>query len=100
MAFSLAKSILPMSVLRSDPERIRLRLKDSPVVITNKGTPDFGICDLETLEIAIQIRQLRDTLKNRQTHPSYESAEKVFARLDQKYDFTKNYVPRFLPNPA
>ena len=87
MGLSLRDSILPMSELRSDLEKVRGQLKRTPVIITNNGKPDFGVCDLETLAIAIQIRDLKSLLKRRyrQAHLS-ENAEIVFKRLEKKYD--------------
>ncbi len=87
MGLSLENSILPMSELRANLEKVRSQLEKTPIVITNKGRPDFGICDLETLSIAIQIKDLRDLLSRRfhRKHLS-EDAEAVFNRLDQKYN--------------
>jgi len=86
MALSLEKSILPMSELRSDLKKVKNQLKKTPIIITNNGKPDFGICDLETLSLAIQIKDLKDLLKRRtaEKHLS-EDAEEVFDRLEQKY---------------
>ncbi len=86
MGISLENSILPLSELRSDLTKIKNQLKKTPIVITNNGRPDFGVCDLETLSLAIQIKDLRDLLKIRasQKHLS-EDAETVFKRLDKKY---------------
>ncbi len=86
MSFSLSKSIIPMSELRADPDKIKKRLKDSPVVITNKGTPDFGVCDLETLEIAIKVKELKNLLKMRLDRPSRSySVDEAFDTLNKKY---------------
>jgi prevent-host-death family protein len=86
MSLSLKDSILPMSELRANLEKVRNQLRKTPVVVTNNGRPDFGICDLETLSIAVQIKDLRDLLKKRarQRHLS-QDAEKVFRELDRKY---------------
>lgn len=87
MAISFEKSILPMSELRTNLDKIKAQLKKTPIIITNNGRPDFGICDLETLAIAAQIKDLRDLLKKRaaQRHLSVD-AETVFHQLDKKYD--------------
>lgn len=89
MAFSFTHSIMPMSELRMDPEKVKKQLKISPVVITNKGKPDFGVCDLETLGIANHIMQIRETLLARRKTPleKYLDAEDVFSELDKKYSF-------------
>jgi PHD/YefM family antitoxin component YafN of YafNO toxin-antitoxin module len=82
MRFSIEDSILPLSELRSDVGKVKAKLKKSPVVITNNGRPDFGVCDLETLEIAIQVKELRDLLKDRWSRrEESESAESAFNRL-------------------
>lgn len=87
MAFSLQHSIMPMSDLRADPDKIKKQLKLSPVLITNKGRPDFGVCDLETLEIATQVKQVRDLLRERsRTLDSAHPMGDVFARLLKKLD--------------
>lgn len=76
MTFSLANSIFPMSELRSDPDKIKRLLKNSPVLITNKGKPDFGVCDLDTLELAIKINNLKAILHERKS----QSAEALPAK--------------------
>lgn len=87
MSISFEKSILPMSELRSNLEKVKGQLKKTPIIITNNGRPDFGICDLETLAIAVKIKDLKDLLKKRiqQKHFS-EKAEVVFKNLHDKYD--------------
>lgn len=86
MAFSLTQSIIPMSELRADPEKVKKRLKNSPVIITNKGKPDFGVCDLETLEIASHVKDMIHLIKERFDNkmPS-KDIEQVFQSLDKKY---------------
>ncbi len=86
MSISFEDSILPMSELRANLEKIKDQLKKTPIIITNKGRPDFGICDLETLRIAVQIKDLRDLLQKRirQKHLS-QDAERVFKSLDEKH---------------
>ena len=75
-----------MSELRADPKRIKRRLKASPVVITNKGRPDFGVCDLETLALATQIKALKDLLTVRRKSKSKSvDVEEAFRTLDKKY---------------
>lgn len=86
MGLSFEQSIFPMSDLRADLEKIKKQLAKTPIIITNKGRPDFGICDLETLAIAVQIKDLKDLLKKRiskrrQSRPVQE----VFQELDKKY---------------
>lgn len=73
MAFSFTHSIIPMSELRMNPEKIKKQLKKSPVVITNKGKPDFGVCDLDTLAIANRVKEIKDILV-RQGKSADESA--------------------------
>ena len=58
MGLSFEHSILPMSDLRANLEKIKKQLTKTPIIITNKGRPDFGICDLDTLAIAVQIKDL------------------------------------------
>ena len=88
MAFSFAHSIIPMSELRSDPEKIKRKLKKSPIIITNNGRPDFGVCDLETLEIANRVKELRDTLFERsQNLVGSENIDDVFKEFNKKYGF-------------
>lgn len=86
MSISYQDSILPMSELRMNLRKIKAQLKKTPIIITNKGKPDFGVCDLETLTIATQIRDLRDLLKRRM-HEVKKSrpAEEVFRELESKY---------------
>jgi PHD/YefM family antitoxin component YafN of YafNO toxin-antitoxin module len=86
MSISFEQSILPMSELRTNLEKVKQQLKKTPIIITNNGRPDFGICDLETLKIASQIKDLKDILQKRirERHLS-EKAEVVFKRLAQKY---------------
>ena len=82
----LENSIIPMSDLRTKLDEVKRRLKKNPLVITNNGRPDFGICDLETLEIAIQVKELQDLLKRRlQQRDESEPVETVFSQLDKKY---------------
>lgn len=88
MPLSLEHSIYPISELRSNPKKIKKRLKASPVVITVDGRPDFGVCDLETLEMARQIKALKDLLKARIKSKSKRiPVEEAFRRLDKKYGF-------------
>ncbi|GEM_PF-5265528 len=88
MSLPLSKSIMPMSDLRIDPEKVKLRLKDSPVIITNKGKPDFGVCDLETLEIATQVKALRDLLiQRKKSSKGLREVDEVFKELNEKYGF-------------
>jgi PHD/YefM family antitoxin component YafN of YafNO toxin-antitoxin module len=76
-----------MSELRANLEKVKKQLEKTPIVITNKGRPDFGICDLETLALAVQIRDLKDLLKKRLHHKDLsEDVEAVFRRLDRQYD--------------
>jgi PHD/YefM family antitoxin component YafN of YafNO toxin-antitoxin module len=90
MRFSLEGSILPLSELRADVDKVKAKLKKHPVVITNNGRPDFGVCDLETLEIAIQVKELRDLLKDRwNRREDSESAESAFGRLSSKLHASK-----------
>lgn len=86
MGLSFEHSILPMSDLRADLEKVKKQLAKTPIIITNKGRPDFGICDLETLALAVRIKDLKDLLKKRmgQRHRS-QDAEAVFRKLDEKY---------------
>ncbi len=86
MAISFEHSILPLSELRANLDKVKSQLKKTPVIITNNGRPDFGLCDLDTLNLAVQIKDLKDRLKKRwqQRHLS-EDAQSVFRRLDQKY---------------
>lgn len=80
------ESIIPLSELRSDLNKVKSRLKRTPVIITVNGRPDFGVCDLETLEIAVKIKDLRDLLKKRYAERAQaEPAETVFKKLDLKY---------------
>lgn len=86
MGLSFEHSILPMSELRANLEKIKEQLVKTPIIITNKGRPDFGICDLDTLAIACQIKDLKDLLKRRISRKiESESAEKVFKKLQVKY---------------
>lgn len=87
MALSFEKSILPMSELRSDLEKVKNQLKKTPIIITNNGKPDFGICDLETLAIAVQIKDLKDVIQSRlkNKHLS-KNAQDVFDDLTAKYN--------------
>ena len=86
MALSLADSIIPMSDLRTKLDEIKRKLKKNPIVITNNGRPDFGICDLETLEIAIQVKELQEKLQYRLDHQDEsESLDLVLSRLDKKH---------------
>jgi len=88
MSFSLENFIYPMSDLRSDPEKIKKQLKKSPVLITNKGRPDFGICDLDTLTIATQISRLKTLLAKRKAKEKDSiDIEDAFKKLDEKYCF-------------
>lgn len=83
-------SIVPLSDLRSDLDKVKSRLKKTPVVITVNGRPDFGVCDLETLEIAVKIRDLRELLKKRyRERADSEPAEAVFRRISAKYHAEK-----------
>ena len=86
MGFSFEKSILPMSELRANLDKVKNQLKNSPVIITNNGRPDFGVCDLETLTIAMRIKELRDLLKERlmARHQAVD-AEPAFKKLREKY---------------
>ncbi|MDL1871735.1 type II toxin-antitoxin system Phd/YefM family antitoxin [Deltaproteobacteria bacterium PRO3] len=86
MAISFEKSILPMSELRTNLDKVKAQLKKTPIIITNNGRPDFGVCDLETLEIASQIKDLRDLLKRRARRPEASvDASAAFRALDRKY---------------
>ncbi len=86
MALSLEDSIIPMSELRANLEKIKKQLAKTPIIITNKGRPDFGICDLDTLAIAVQIKDLKDLLKKRLGDKGQStSAKEVFKILDAKY---------------
>lgn len=88
MAFSFTDSIVPMSELRINPDKIKKKLKSSPVIITNKGKPDFAVCNLETAEIAAQIFNVRETIRRRMKQGSkFVDIENVFDRLDKKYGF-------------
>lgn len=90
MAISFENSIIPMSELRMNLKKIRAQLKKTPIIITNDGRPDFGVCDLETLAIAAEIRDLKTLLSKRLKHRKLsEPAEAVFARLDKKYEATR-----------
>jgi PHD/YefM family antitoxin component YafN of YafNO toxin-antitoxin module len=83
---SLSDHIIPMSELRADPDKIKKLLKTSPVIITNKGRPDFGICDLDTLETAIAIQKLKILLAERSAKTADSmSLDEAFSALDQKY---------------
>lgn len=83
---SIQNSIVPMSELRADLPKIKAQLRKSPLIITNKGKPDFGVCDLETLAIAVQVKELRDLLKKRLSRRrDAEPAGRVFRALDDKY---------------
>jgi PHD/YefM family antitoxin component YafN of YafNO toxin-antitoxin module len=87
MGLSFEKSILPMSELRTNLDKVKAQLKKTPIIITNNGRPDFGICDLETLAIAVHIRDLKNLLRQRaRRRDSSVDAETVFDQLDQKYD--------------
>jgi PHD/YefM family antitoxin component YafN of YafNO toxin-antitoxin module len=80
------ESIVPLSELRSDLDKVKSRLKRTPVVITVNGRPDFGVCDLETLEIAVKIKELRGELAKRYlAKDDSEKAESVFHALEMKY---------------
>ena len=86
MSLSFEHSILPMSELRARLEKVRKQLVKSPIIITNKGRPDFGVCDLETLAIAVQIKDLKDLLKERlKERNRSEPAESIFQKLAVKY---------------
>lgn len=86
MALSLTDSIIPMSDLRTKLDDIKKKLKKSPIVITNNGRPDFGICDLDTLEIAMQVKELQEKLQYRLDHQeASEPLESVFSKLDKKH---------------
>ena len=86
MAISIQDSIIPMSELRMNLKKVKIQLKKTPIIITNKGKPDFGVCDLETLTIATQIRDLRDLLKKRiREVKKSRPAEEVFKALESKY---------------
>jgi len=79
------QSIVPLSELRSDLDKIKSRLKKTPVIVTVNGRPDFGVCDLETLEIAMKIRDLRDLLRKRYVDRSDAvSAETAFRMIESK----------------
>lgn len=86
MSISYQDSILPMSELRMNLQKIKRQLKKTPIIITNKGKPDFGVCDLETLAIASQIVDLRNLLHSRwKDRKNSKVAEQVFKDFDQKY---------------
>ena len=86
MGISYEHSILPLSDLRTDLDKVKNQLRKTPVIITTNGRPDFGVCDLETLAIATQIKDLRDLLKKRM-HQSVlsEDATSVFKKLNKKH---------------
>lgn len=86
MGLSFEHSILPMSELRANLEKVKRQLAKTPIIITNNGRPDFGICDLDTLAIAAQIKDLKDLLKKRMKHRGESTgAAEVFRMLDEKY---------------
>ncbi len=35
--------------------KVKLKFKDFPIIATHNGRPDFGVCNLETLEIATHL---------------------------------------------
>ena len=83
-------SIIPLSELRSDLDKVKSRLKKTPLIITINGRPDFGVCDLETLEIAVKIRDLRELLKKRyHERADSESVEGAFHRIQSTYHAKK-----------
>ena len=85
MRLSLEDSIIPLSELRSDVDKVKAKIKKNPVVITNNGRPDFGVCDLETLEIAMEIKSLRGLLKDRwNARDQSETVESAFSRITSK----------------
>ncbi|MBF0492288.1 MAG: hypothetical protein HQM15_05860 [Deltaproteobacteria bacterium] len=76
-----------MSELRTDLHKVKTQLKKTPILITNNGKPDFGICDLETFEIAVQIKNLKDLLQHRLKNKNKsENVAAVFSRLNKKYN--------------
>ena len=84
MGISFEHSILSMSDLRTNLDKIRVQLKKTPVIITKDGRPEFGICDLETLEIAAHIKDLKDLIQKRLNHSHLsEEAELVFKRFEK-----------------
>lgn len=86
MMLPLSKTIVPMSELRADPGKVKARLKESPLLVTNKGRPDFGICDLETFDIAIKINEIKKSLESRLDEMDQAlPAKTVFQRLEAKY---------------
>lgn len=86
MGLSFQHSILPMSELRANLEKVKKQLAKTPIIITNKGRPDFGICDLDTLAVAVQIKDLRDLLRRRLARKAdSQPAEGVFKRLGTKH---------------
>ncbi len=86
MPINYETSIIPMSELRMNLKKIKTQLKKTPIIITNKGKPDFGVCDLETLAIASQIVDLRNLLRSRwRDRKNSKEAEQVFKDLSQKY---------------
>lgn len=77
--------IIPLSELRSDLNKVKSRLKRTPVIITVNGRPDFGVCDLETLEIAVKIKDLRDLLRKRYADKAGTmTAEEAFRMLESR----------------
>ena len=79
------ESIIPLSELRSDLNKVKARLKRTPIVITVNGRPDFGVCDLETLEIAMKIRELRDLLRKRYADKTGTmTAEEAFRMIESR----------------
>ena len=86
MTISFEHSIIPMSDLRANLDKVKKQLLKTPIIITNKGRPDFGLCDLETLTLAVKIKDLKDLLKRRLGKKTdAEDAESVLNRLDEKY---------------
>lgn len=86
MTISFEHSIIPMSELRANLEKVKKQLSKTPIIITNKGRPDFGLCDLETLTLAVKIKDLKDLLKRRIKNRSEAlDAEVALNRLDEKY---------------
>jgi PHD/YefM family antitoxin component YafN of YafNO toxin-antitoxin module len=86
MGLSFEHSILPMSDLRANLDKIKKQLSKTPIIITNKGRPDFGLCDLDTLAIAVHIHDIKKLLKSRiAQRRSFKVAQEVFSALDEKY---------------
>ena len=87
MSFSFAESIIPLSDIRTDLDKIMKKIKHSSVVITNKGRPHFGICNLEVLEIAQRIYERRELLNQREKSNNFIDIDEAFDILDKEFGF-------------